>query len=103
MSQLLPICGFRFLSDDEIAQINFANVSDDSDIGYVVECDLEYPAELHELYNDYPLASEHLTITGYMLSPFCKSMNLKHAFFVKLLGTLQCKMKYKFHYRNLNL
>jgi hypothetical protein len=103
MSQLLPIGGFRFLSDDEIAQIDFANVSDDSDIGYVVECDLEYPAELHELHNDYPLAPEHLTVTEDMLSPFCKSMNLKHAFVEKLLGTLQCKTKYKVHYRNLKL
>ena len=103
MSQHLPIGGFRFLSDDEIAQIDFTNVSDDSDIGYVVECDLEYPTELHEIHNDYPLAPEHVTITEDMLSPFCKSMNLKHAFVEKLLGTLQCKLKYKVHYRNLKL
>ena len=103
MSQRLPVGGFRFLSDDEISKIEFANVSDDSDIGYIVECDLEYPAELHKLHNDYPLAPEHMTVTETMLSPFCKSMNLKHAFVEKLLGTLQGKLKYKVHYRNLNL
>jgi hypothetical protein len=48
MSQYLPVGGFRFLSEEEISQIDFANVPDDYDIGYAVECDLEYPSELHE-------------------------------------------------------
>ena len=26
--------------------------------GYILETDLEYPEELHELHNDYPLAAE---------------------------------------------
>ena len=29
-------------------------------IGYFIECDLEYPKELHYLHNDYPLAPEKL-------------------------------------------
>jgi hypothetical protein len=58
---------------------------------------------LHELHKDYLLAPEHVTVTEDMLSPFCKSMKLKHAFVEKLLGTLQCKLKYKIHYRNLKL
>jgi hypothetical protein len=103
MSQYLPVGGFRFLSEEEISQIDFANVPDDSDIGYAVECDLEYPGELHESHNDYPLAPERMTITEAMLSPFCKSMNLKHAFTEKLIGNLQTKIKYKTHYRNLKL
>ena len=24
------------------------------EIGYFIECDLEYPEELHDLHNDYP-------------------------------------------------
>jgi hypothetical protein len=103
MSQYLPVGGFRFLSEEEISQIDFANVPDDSDIGYAVECDLEYPDELHESHNDYPLAPEHMTITEAMLSPFCKSMNLKHALTEKLIGNLHTKIKYKTHYRNLKL
>jgi hypothetical protein len=103
MSQSLSVGCFRFLSEEEISHIDFSNVSDDSDIGYAVECDLEYPGELHESHNDYPLAPEHMTITEAILSPFCKSMNLKHAFTVKLIGNLQTKVKYKTHYRNLKL
>ena len=30
--------------------------------GYVLNVDLEYPDKLHELHNDYPLASEKLKI-----------------------------------------
>ena len=36
------------------------SVSDKSPIGYFLEVDLEYPEELHELHNDFPLASEKL-------------------------------------------
>ena len=34
-----------------------------SSIGCILEVDLEYPAELHELHNDYPLAPEKLEIS----------------------------------------
>ena len=34
------------------------SVNEKSDTGYFLEVDLEYPDELHELHNDYPLASE---------------------------------------------
>ena len=34
------------------------SVSEKSPIGYFLEVDLEYSDELHELYNDYPLAPE---------------------------------------------
>lgn len=103
MSQPLPIGGFRFLSDAEVASIDFAAVPDDAEIGYILECDLLYPSELHALHNDFPLAPEHVTITETMLSPFCKSLNVKSAFTEKLLGTLMPKLKYKLHYRNLKL
>jgi hypothetical protein len=42
-------------------------------------------------------------VTEAMLSPFCKSMNVKHAFTEKLIGDLHSKIKYKTHYRNLKL
>ena len=45
-------------------------------IGYFIKCDLEYPNELHELHNDYPLAPEKLIIQDDWLSPFCKRKNM---------------------------
>jgi hypothetical protein len=80
MSQYLPVGGFRFLSEEETSQIDFTNVPDDSETGFVVACDLEYPSKLHEAHNDYLLAPEHVIVTEAMLSLFCKSMNVKDAF-----------------------
>ena len=37
---------------------------------YMLEVDLEYPSELHELHNDYPLAPEKLEISQNMLSKY---------------------------------
>ena len=44
------------------------SVSEKSLIGYFLEVDLQYPDELHELHNDYPLASEKLAVSSEMLS-----------------------------------
>ena len=43
-------------------------------IGYFIECDLEYPNELHNLHNDYPFAPEKLIVQDNWLPPFCKNL-----------------------------
>ena len=48
------------------------SISEKSSIGYILEVDLEYLNELHELYNDYPFAPEKLAIPYEMLSYYCK-------------------------------
>ena len=40
-------------------------------MGYILEINLEYPNELHDLHSDYPLALEKLEITQNMLSKYC--------------------------------
>jgi hypothetical protein len=47
--------------------------------------------------------TRHMKITENMLSPFCRSLNLKYAFTEKLIDSLLPETKYKTHYRNLKL
>ena len=49
-------------------------LSDDGDEGCIVECDLEYPSELHDLHNDYPLAPQTMTVDASMLSPYQRTL-----------------------------
>ena len=50
------------------------SISEKSTIGYLLEVDLKYPDELHELHNDYPLALEKLAVSSGMLSKYCKNI-----------------------------
>ena len=45
---------------------------------YIFEVDLEYPGELHELHNDYPVAAEKMKVSPDMLSPYCKMIKEKY-------------------------
>ena len=83
------------------------SVSINSPIGYKLEVDLEYPNELHELHNDYPLATEKLKITQNMLSHYCGNTGNKYDIKISgvniLVPNLSNKSKYVLYYRNLQL
>jgi len=103
MSQPLPTGNFRFLSEHEIENLDLLNVADDNPTGYIVQVDLAYPPELHELHNDYPLAPESVLITRDMLSPYAKSFEERHILTEKLVPNLRDKNMYVTHYVNLKL
>ena len=68
---------------------------------------MDYPKELHELYNDYPLPADKLKVTSEMLSPYCKMLQEQFEITIgqvdKLIPTLSSKKKCVLHYRNLQL
>jgi hypothetical protein len=106
MSQCLPTGNFRFLTEQEMMNFEsiLKDIADDADIGYIVECDLRYPPEIHNMHNAYPMAPEHLLITEDMLSPYAKTFEgLKWAPSKKLVPNLYDKTKYVTHCRNLKL
>ena len=75
--------------------------------GYLLEVDLEYPHELHDLHNDYPCGAEQIKVTQDMLSDYCQRIaekfGIKSGQVSKLILTLGNKTKYVLHYRNLQL
>ena len=104
MSQPLPIGEFEWVRD-----VNVLEVPDDAEPGYMVECDLEYPEELHSIHSDYPLCPEKICNTKDMLSPYQNSLletKQKKSSQKTSIGKIQMlvpnlndKSKYIIHYR----
>ena len=76
MSKYLPSRKFEWLRN--VDSFDVMSIDKKSDVGYILEVDLEYPKELHELHNDYPLAPEKLAVTNDMLSNYCKGIADKY-------------------------
>ena len=107
MSQYLPTGGFRWMTTKQIDKIDLSKYNENSKKGLILEVDLEYPKELHDLHNDYPLAPEKVKVTENMLSEYAKNIAEKYKISTglvhKLIPTLSKKEKYVLHYRNLQL
>ena len=101
MVQALPVCDFQWMD----SELDVLSATPDADIGYILEVDLEYPPELHDLHSDYPLAPEKLEISHDMLSSYQRELKqelgYKPAKVEKLLPNLWDKDHYVIHYRNL--
>ena len=80
---------------------------ENSSVGYILEVDLKYPEELHELQSYYPLAPEKLKISPNMLSDHCKNTGNEYAIQIggvnKLVPNLGYKIEYVLHCKNLQL
>ena len=107
MTQYLPYGGFRWLRKKEIDEFDLDLFKENSSVGYILEVDLEYPSELHDLHNDYPLASQKLEINQDMLSKYYSDIANKYGIKIggvnKLVPNLRNKSKFVIHYRNLQL
>ena len=107
MSQYLPTGNFKWMTKKKISKLDLAKYKENSKKGFILEVDLEYPKELHDLHNDYPSGPEKVKVTENMLSEYCKKIaakyNISTGLVSKLIPTLKNKEKYVLHYRNLQL
>ena len=107
MSQYLPTGGFEWVqfnfADQASAEQTIIHYPANADKGYIFEVDLEYPAELHDMHNEYPLAPESLEVQDEWLSDYQRNFlgEKKLTKIKKLVPNLRNKTKYVLHYRNL--
>ena len=88
MNQYLPTGNFKWMSDKEIKQIDLGIYKADGKKGLILKVDLEYPQELHDMHNDYPVCPEKVKVSNDMLSGYCKKIAEKY----KISIGLVCKL-----------
>jgi len=83
MSQPLPLNNFEWMTENDLSY--WRQLSGQEGKGCILEVDLVYPKEVHNLHNDFPLAPERVVV--YKVE--------------KLIPTLGDKKNYVLHYGNL--
>ena len=106
MSQSMPYGGFRWISPEKFKLRNYEELcSNQLEKGYIVECDIEYPSNLHDHHNEYPYCPEQVVVQPEMLSVYSLNIaeldDIKCSNFTKLIPNLNNKEKYVIHERNL--
>ena len=73
MSMALPHSDFKWMTDEEVERFDpMVDIDVNGERGFILEVDLEYPEELHDAHNSFPLAPEKFVITEDDLSPYSK-------------------------------
>ena len=86
MSQKLPVNGFKWVEKlSRFNEIFIKNYNENSDIGYFLEADIDYPKKLFDLHKDLPFL------------PKRKKLNKVE----KLICSIEDKVKYAMHIRAL--
>ena len=105
MSQYLPYADFRWVKNIDKIKQKLVNIKSNSSNGYTLEVDVEYPQELHDIHNDYPLAPAKIDIPKEWLSKYCLRIanvhNITTGTVKNLVPNLMNTNNYVVHYRNL--
>ena len=105
MSQYLPYANFKWVKNIDKIKQKLMNIKSNSSTGYILEIGLEYPQNMHDLHNDYPLTPEKINIPKEWLSKYCLKIanahNITTGTIKKLVPNLMNKYNYVVHYRNL--
>ena len=101
----LPTGGFDWIHNvDRFDEDFIKSIPDEGPVGYFIEADLEYPEELHDAHDSYPLGPEKMKVKSHLLSAHQLSLAEKLNMKVggeKVCLTLSDKKKYACHYRQM--
>ena len=70
MSQYHSTGGFKWLSEGEINNTNLGKYTEESYRGLILEVDLDYPEQLHQSHDDFPLTAEKNYLSQGMVSSY---------------------------------
>ena len=84
MSKFLLTSGFKWIDPKEF---DLNKCTSNSLKGCVLEVDLEYPKELRELHNDYPLAPDKIEIKREMLSNY--QLKIADLYNIPIIGNIK--------------
>ena len=104
MSQWLPFDDIKFVTEltENIFLKEILKTPDDSDIGYFLEVDLEYPHNIRQKTKHFPFGPENKSISKDDFSPYMKSIMPKnYVSHKKLICDWTDKKNYLIHYRML--
>ena len=103
----LSINNLKWVKNIDKIEQKLMRIKNNSSTGYVLEVDLEYPQELYDIHNDYPLAPEKMNVPKEWLSDYCLKITNVHNITTgkvkKLVPNLMNKNNHVIHYRNLQL
>ena len=112
-----PTGDFQWLTSSELQAMereywenNGDSIPAFGEVGYVLECDLEYSDHMKLFFADYPPLCEKRTVSLNELSPHTQNLGESYGICTsgigktpKLIADLSNKIRYKLHYRNLAL
>lgn len=90
MMKKLPISDFKFLTSNEIQHFDVASIPHDNEYGYILEVDLHYPINIHDLHSDLPFASERYAPIGKNVSKLIANLNDKYCYIIHYEHLKKC-------------
>jgi hypothetical protein len=106
MSQPLPVGNYEWEKAEDFNEDSIKNLKHDVNKGFIFDCDLDVPEELHDYFNEYPLAPE--SRLGEYSPLMIEKYKIAHdkapeSTVKKLIPNLYNKTNYVLHFRNLQL
>ena len=104
-----PVENFKWLERRDFEALDWTSINTEGEYGYTLKLDLEYPVNIHDKTQDFPLAPEPAVITEEMLTPYmrqqwtrlCELRQKPDSFkgMKKLLMTCRDKKEYVVHFK----